>query len=200
MAMWSLKAFSVKRALKKQRKEEAKQRKEAIEMAKLELSAQRTELMLTVWDTENPARKREIKQKVVAHRLIHKVHTPCPAEMHNRIPSRAAGREEAGAQMKRCKNILEWSNTPRDEKKGDQKESLFRRFLKSFRRVKTSGSSETTKLPIVNTNQESQQMPLEEPKYMKYHDAASLKTELMGDFFDSFSAEFFLQIYQNHIV
>ncbi|XP_077324073.1 uncharacterized protein LOC143959271 [Lithobates pipiens] len=136
-------------------KQEEMCQKKATELQELDLAIHRTKHFLTLFKFTNREKRREIKHQVVAHKIINKVPSPCPEEMRHRIPSRAAGPEEAGAQLKRYENVLEWSNAPREEKKEVQKESLFRRFLKSFRVVKTSSSSETTKMSVVDTNQET---------------------------------------------
>ncbi|XP_077323633.1 uncharacterized protein LOC143958051 isoform X3 [Lithobates pipiens] len=136
-------------------KQEEMCQKKATELQELDLAIQRTQHFLTLFNITNREKRREIKHQVVAHRIINKVPSPYPEEMRHRIPSRATGPEEAEAQLKRYENVLEWSNAPREEKKEVQKESLFRRFLKSFRVVKTSSSSETTKISVVDTNQET---------------------------------------------
>ncbi|XP_073447930.1 uncharacterized protein [Aquarana catesbeiana] len=204
-AMCNLKAFVVKKALKggrqwreegkkwekevkkrkkeeKKRKKEEKKRKKEIEYAKLHLKAQRTKIMLKVFKTKKTARRRKLMHQVVAHRLINKVPSSCPAEMRNRIPARAE--EEKEVQMQHCEKILERSDVPREEKKV-QKESLFRRFRKLFCLDKTSESSKTTKVAIVNTNQESQEMPREEPKNMKHQNVAAWRMKLMEKLSDT---------------
>ncbi|XP_040207813.1 stress response protein NST1-like [Rana temporaria] len=94
---------------------------------------------------------RTIMHKVSAHRLINKVPSTCPEEMRNRIPARAMEeKEEEGVQMQHC------------EKKVVKKKSLFRSFLKLFRRDKTSESSETTKMITPEPKEVAQQKKTEE--------------------------------------
>ncbi|XP_077307110.1 uncharacterized protein LOC143926957 [Lithobates pipiens] len=82
-------------------------------------------------------------QQVVAHRLISKVPSSCPAAMCNRIPARAKEEKEKADQMQHCEKIMEQSHVPR-EKKGVKKEGPFGCFINLFRRDKTSGSSKIT--------------------------------------------------------
>ncbi|XP_077307198.1 uncharacterized protein LOC143927118 [Lithobates pipiens] len=97
----------------------------------------KTELMGDFFDSNDPAESREIAYKLIARKSINKVPSPCPAEMYRKIPSRAVEQEEEKrAQIQDCLNMLDWSNSFREEEE-IQNENLFR--------DKTSGRKKITK-------------------------------------------------------
>ncbi|CAI9615867.1 unnamed protein product [Staurois parvus] len=113
--------------------DEEVEEREAIYRKELDLAIQRTKLLREAFLAKSPTEKRFIMHQVIAHKIMNKVYSPCRAEERNRIPFRGLVREE---------------------KEGDQKENLLKRFLNFFHWDKTYGSQKTEEVNVLQQDLE----------------------------------------------